>query len=121
MEDMIHDILKSGGGVTQSKGHDQELIVSLMGSEGSLGDFFLFHTYMVVSRMEIKFRKVLRTTLFIQKVFNDRDEKFGFDCKFVEGPKIMTHEPSALFIEYHDHQRRIGVVLGWIIPTSNNS
>jgi hypothetical protein len=28
MEDMIHDTLKSGGGITQTKGHDQEFIVT---------------------------------------------------------------------------------------------
>jgi hypothetical protein len=27
---MIHETLKSGGGITQAKGHDQELIVTLM-------------------------------------------------------------------------------------------
>jgi hypothetical protein len=42
---MIHETLKSGGGITQAKGHDQELIVTLMSSKGSLGDVFLFHAY----------------------------------------------------------------------------
>ena len=37
IEDMIHETLKSGGSITQAKGHDQELIVTLMSSKGSLG------------------------------------------------------------------------------------
>jgi hypothetical protein len=35
MEDMIHETLKSGRGITQAKGHDQELIVTLMSVKGS--------------------------------------------------------------------------------------
>jgi hypothetical protein len=107
-KDMIHETLKSGGGITQAKGHDQELIVTLMSSKGSLGDVFLFHMYLVVARTKIKFCKVLSTTQFIQKVINDRNGKFVFDCEFVEGTKIRTHVPSAFFLEYHDYQRRIG-------------
>jgi hypothetical protein len=30
MEDMIHEALEGGGGITQAKGNDQELIVTLM-------------------------------------------------------------------------------------------
>jgi hypothetical protein len=57
MKDMIHETLKSGGGITETKGHDQELIVALMSVECILGNFILFHTYLVVSRMEVKFGK----------------------------------------------------------------
>jgi hypothetical protein len=46
MEDMIHETLKGGGGITQAKGHDQELIVTLMISKGSLGNIFFFHMYL---------------------------------------------------------------------------
>jgi hypothetical protein len=66
MEDMIHETLESGGSITQAKGHDQELIVTLMSSKCSLGNVFLFHTYLVVARTKIKFSKVLSTTQFIQ-------------------------------------------------------
>jgi hypothetical protein len=37
-EDMIHEFLEGGGGITQSKGHDQKLIVALMSYKGSLGN-----------------------------------------------------------------------------------
>jgi hypothetical protein len=53
MKDMIHEALEGGGGITQAKGHDQKIIVALMSSKGSLGNVFLFHTYLVVSRMKI--------------------------------------------------------------------
>jgi hypothetical protein len=57
--------------------------------------------------MEITFGKVFCTTQFIQKVINDKNENFVFDCDFVEGMKIMTLVPSSLFIEYHDYHRRV--------------
>jgi hypothetical protein len=66
MEDMIHETLESGGGITQAKGHDQELIMTLMNLKCSIGNFFLFHTYLVVAKMKIKFSKVLSTTQFFQ-------------------------------------------------------
>jgi hypothetical protein len=44
-EEMIHEALEGGGGITQAKGHDQELIVTLMSSKGSLGDVTFFHTH----------------------------------------------------------------------------
>ena len=74
-----------------------------MSSKGSLGNAFLFHMYLVVDRMEIKFRKVLITTQLIQNVINDGNGKIVFDCEFVESMKIMTHAPSSFFLEYHDY------------------
>jgi hypothetical protein len=108
-KDMIHETLKSGGGITETKGHDQELIVALMSVKCRLGDVFLFHTYLVVARMEVKFGKVLSPTEFIQKVIYDGNGEFVLDGKFVEGMKIRTHVPSAFLLEDHDNRGRIGV------------
>jgi hypothetical protein len=49
MEDMIHEALESGGRITQAKGHNQKLIVSLMSSKGSIRN--------VQQRSKIKFSK----------------------------------------------------------------
>jgi len=38
---MIHETLESGGSITKSKGHGQEIIVTLMSSKCSLGNVFL--------------------------------------------------------------------------------
>jgi hypothetical protein len=108
MEKMIHEALESGESITQTKGHDQKLIVALMSSKGSLRNVFLFHKDLVVSRMKIKFSKELGATQFIQEAINDRNGKFVFNGEFVEGEKIKTHAPSALFIHDHDHRRRVG-------------
>jgi hypothetical protein len=98
MKDMIHETLKSGRCITQAKGHDQELIVTLMSAKGSFGNIFLFHTYLVVARMKIKFGKVLSTTQFIQKVINDRNGEFVFDCDFVEGAQKSRHMHARCLI-----------------------
>jgi hypothetical protein len=65
MEDMIHEVLEGGGGITQAKGHDQKLIVALMSSKGSLGNVYLFHTYLDVARTKIHFSEELGSTQFI--------------------------------------------------------
>jgi hypothetical protein len=108
MKDMIHETLESGGSITQAKGHDQELIVTLMSSKCSLGNVFLFHMYLVVARMEIKFSKVLSTTQFIQQVINDRNGKFVFDGEFVEGVKVMDTCTKFLeqFSQFHSSGKR---------------
>jgi hypothetical protein len=98
MEDMIHEALEGGGGITQTKGHDQKLIVALMGSKGNLGNAYLFHMYLVVGRTKIKFSKELGVTQFIQEVINDRNEKFVFNGKFVEGMQVRTHFPRTFFL-----------------------
>jgi hypothetical protein len=53
MEDMIHEDLEIGGGITKAKGHEKKLIGALMSSKGSLGNVYLFHTYLVVARTKI--------------------------------------------------------------------
>ena len=37
----------------------------------------------------------------------DKNGKFVFDGEFFEGMKFGTHVSSALFLEYHEHMRRI--------------
>ena len=65
MKDMIHEALEGGEGITQSKGHEQKLIVDLMSSKGSLGNVCVFHTYLVVTRTKIQFSEELGATQFI--------------------------------------------------------
>jgi hypothetical protein len=107
-EDMIHEPLESGESITQSKGHDQKLIVTLMSLKFTLRNVFLVHTYLVVARTKIKFSKELGTTQFIQEVINDRNGKFVFNGEFVEGAEVRTHALRTLFLKDHDHKRRVG-------------
>jgi hypothetical protein len=106
-EDMIHEALEGGEGITQTKGHDQELIVTLMSLKGSLVDVNILHTYMVVSITKIKSSEVLSTTQPIQEIINDMNGKLVVDGEFIEGMKVRIHAPSTFFLKYHDHRRRI--------------
>ena len=56
-EDMVHEALEGGGGITQAKGNEQKLIVALMSSKCSLRNVCLFHMYLVVVKTKIKFSK----------------------------------------------------------------
>ena len=106
-EDMIHEALEGGGGITQAKGHDQKIIVALMSVKGSLGNVSLFHTYLVIARAKIKFGKELGATQFIQEVINDKNGKFVFDGQFVERTEVRTHSPRTFFLHDHDYKRRV--------------
>jgi hypothetical protein len=107
MEDMIHEALEGGNDITQAKEDEKKLIVALMSSKGSPRNVFLFHTYLVVARTKIKFSKELSTTQFIQEVINNRNGKFVYNAKFVEGTKFRTHSPRTFFLQDHDHGRRV--------------
>jgi hypothetical protein len=100
---MIHEALEGGGGVTQAKGHEQKLIVTLMSLKGHIGDVGLFHTYLVIAQARIKFGKELGATQFIQEVINDRNGKFIFNGQFVEGTKVRTYSLRAFFFQDHDY------------------
>ena len=108
MKDMIHETLKSGGGITDTKGYDQEHIVTLMSVKCSIGNVLILHTYLVVAKRKVNFGKILIPTKFIQKVIYDGNEKFFLDGKFVEGMKIRTHAPSSFHTEDHAKRGRIG-------------
>jgi hypothetical protein len=97
-EDMVHEALEGGGGVTQAKGHEQKLIVALMSVKGCIGNIFLFHTYLVITRAKIKFGKELGATQFVWEVINDMNGKFVFDGQFVESTEARTHSPRTFFI-----------------------
>jgi hypothetical protein len=107
MEDMIHEALEGGGGITQAKGHDQKLIVTLVSSKGSLGYVNFLHTYLVVARTQIKFSEVLSTNQLIQEIINDRNGELVLDGELIEGMKVRRHTPSTLFLKHHDHRGRI--------------
>jgi hypothetical protein len=109
MEDMIHEALEGGGGITQAKGHDQKIIVNLMSSKGSLGYVIFLNMYLVVAKTRIKFSEALSTTQLIQDIINDRNGEIFLDGELIEGMKVGTHVPSTFFLKYHDHRGRIGV------------
>jgi len=95
---MIHEALEGGGGITQAKGHDQKIIVTLISYKGNLRNVYLFHMDMVVARIKIKFSKELGATQLIQEVINDKNGKFVFSGEFIEGVEVMTHAPRTFFL-----------------------
>jgi hypothetical protein len=111
-KDMIHETLKSGGGITKRKGCDQELIVVVMSAKCSLWDLFLFHMYLMAVIMKVKFVEELIPTEFIEKVIYDGNGRFFLDDKFFEGMKIRTHAPNNFLLKDDDNRGRIGPGIG---------
>jgi len=52
-QQVIHEALKSGWGITKTKWHDQEFIMVFMSLERSLGNVYFFHAYLVIARAKI--------------------------------------------------------------------
>lgn len=48
-EKVIHEALKSGWGITETKWHDQEFIMAFMSLENSLQNVYFFHAYLVIA------------------------------------------------------------------------
>ena len=52
-QQVIHEALKSGWGITETKWHDQEFITAFMSSESSLRNVDFFHVYLVIAKAKI--------------------------------------------------------------------
>ena len=48
-EQVIHEALKSGWGITETKWNDQEFIIALMNSKSSLWNVYFFHANLVIA------------------------------------------------------------------------
>ena len=48
-EEVIHKALKSIGGITETKWHDEELIMAFMSSESCLGNVDFLHVNLVIA------------------------------------------------------------------------
>ena len=52
-EEVVLKALKSRWGVTKTKWHDQEFIMAFMSLEGSLGNVYFLHAYLVIAKVKI--------------------------------------------------------------------
>jgi hypothetical protein len=73
MEDMIHETLEGGGGTTQAKGNDQELIETLMSFKVSLGNVISspsgsMWNFSVLMVSGLRVFQTIRTCSFIELV-----------------------------------------------------
>jgi hypothetical protein len=66
----------------------------------------------VVSRIELKFGKVLSPTEFIHKVIYDGNEIFFLHGNFFKVMKIRKNAPSGFILEGHDNGGIIAVAIG---------
>ena len=58
-EQVIHEALKIGWGITETKWHDQEFMMAFMSSESSLWNVYLFHVNFVIARAKVEHSKEL--------------------------------------------------------------
>ena len=58
-EQVIHEALKSGWGITETKWHYQKFIMAFMSLESSLWNVYFFHANLVIARAKVELSEEL--------------------------------------------------------------
>jgi hypothetical protein len=58
MEYLIHEGLKCGRSIHQSKRHNKEFVVSVISSEGSFLNIFLNYLHLMIPRARVQFGEI---------------------------------------------------------------
>ncbi|KRZ49531.1 hypothetical protein T02_7221 [Trichinella nativa] len=92
-QDCLHEPLKSGRCVAQSKGHHFELVQPKGGGESRLLPILLFDLNLPVSAYQVQGRKPLCTRQRVQSVVDPQERVSILPCEVVQLPVIDT-EPA---------------------------
>jgi len=83
-EDSVHEIHECYRGIGEAKGHHHKLIVSVPGTEGSLGLIFIFDLELVVPQTKVYFKKSSYGSQLIKKVTYPGQRVTVLDRYFVQ-------------------------------------
>ena len=84
----IHQCVKCGGRISEAKGHDKKLIVSIMCAESHFRDLILMKPNWVIPRMKIQLGEKMSTMNLIKKIINKRNGKLILDCDVINFSKV---------------------------------
>jgi hypothetical protein len=98
LEDVIHDGLKSGWRVSQSKGHNEELEVPVMSAERCLRHIIRVHTHLMVPAAEIDLGEEARPLELIQEFIDHRNWKLVLHRLVIQLPEVDTKTLSLIVL-----------------------
>lgn len=101
---LIHERLKSSRCISQAKWHDFELIVTLMGFEGSLINVFCSHSNLMVSSPEVQFREIFCPMQFIKQLIYYRNGVFILNSELIQISVINTEPPCSILRLYQNNR-----------------
>lgn len=92
----VHGTLKCSWGVGETKWHDFELVVAMMGLEGNLKLITRLHSDLVKPRSHIQTSEKLGTCQLIQYLIDQGHGKSVFDSQGIESSVVHTESPIAI-------------------------
>ena len=96
-EDLIHQGLECGRSISETKGHDQKLIVAIMCVESYFRDIIRMDPNLVIPGTKIQLGEKMSTMELIQKLINNGNWKLIFDCDVIKCSKFDAEVPLSIF------------------------
>ena len=75
LQNLIHNTLKSSWCISEAKGHDLEMIVPMVGLEGSFMLILSTHTNLMITSYHIQLGKIFGAHQFIQNLLYNRQRE----------------------------------------------
>ena len=92
-EDLIHQGLECGRSISETKGHDQKLIVAIMCAESYFRDIILMNPNLMIPRAKIQLGEKWSTMKLIKKIINNRNWKLILDGEVIKCSKVNAEVP----------------------------
>ena len=92
-EYFIHQGLECGRSISETKGHDQKLILAIMCAESCFRDIILMNPNLMIPRAKIQLGEKLSTMKLIKKLINNRNWKLILDGEVIKCSEVNAEAP----------------------------
>jgi hypothetical protein len=110
-EGLVHEVHEGGGGVGQTEGKYEELVVTVAGTEGSLRHVLVCDADLVVSGAKVDLAEDSGSLQAVEQFVNPGEGIAVLDGDVVESTIINTHTHGAVFLLHEQDgstERRLG-------------
>jgi hypothetical protein len=94
MEEVVHEALEGGGGISEAEGHHQVFELAISGFEGGLGDVIRVDADLVVAGFEVDFAEIFGMGQPVEEFIDIGKGVAVLDCLFIEGT-VVDAGPKA--------------------------
>ena len=89
----IHQCLECGRRISEAKGNDKKIIVSITCAKICFRDIILINPNLVIPRKEIQLGEKMNTMKLIKKLINNMNWKLLLDCDVIKCSKVDVKAP----------------------------
>ena len=107
-QDIVHGLLEGGRCVTQSKGHENELIVTIPCSESGLVRIVGMYTNLVIARSKVNLGEESRSSDFVQHLVNAWQWITIIDSQLIQGSLVHAHTHRPFLFPYEEDRCAVG-------------